>query len=184
MPLLEGAERSTCEVRTFTAMLVHSTKYDGSLHYQYPTQIVRSEPGLIVLYGPPGTPIHGYRGDYLATHHALEFYWADRDYNLHVLWHADWRPRMHYVNIATPASWEDDTLRFVDLDLDIIWRAASGEIVLDDEDEFAEHQARFGYPTDLIERCWRSCADVRNQIERRVAPFDGSLLAWRPNGAA
>jgi len=43
---------------------------------------------------------------------------------------------------------------------------------------------RFGYSADLIERAWRSSADVRDMIARRVYPFDGSLHAWRPNGTA
>ncbi len=165
------------------SLLVHSTKYDGSLHYRYPMQVIREEPGQLTLFGPAGTPVDGYRGMYRATHHALELYWPDRCYNLSVLWHADWRPRMHYVNIATPARWGDGTLRFVDLDLDVVWLAESGDVILDDQDEFALHQERFGYPADLVARCWQSSADVRDLVARRVYPFDGSLYAWRPNGA-
>jgi protein associated with RNAse G/E len=88
------------------------------------------------------------------------------------------------VNIATPATWDDGALRFIDLDLDIIWRAGNGEVILDDEDEFVLHQARFGYPASLIERVWHSSEDVRDLIARRVYPFDGSLHAWRPDGTA
>ena len=163
---------------------VHSAKYDGSLHYRYPTTVVREEPGLLVLYLAPGTLLDSYRGQMVATQHTLQFYWSDRFYNLSVNWEQDWHPRSHYVNIATPASWHDGTLRFIDLDLDIIWRAATGEVILDDEDEFLLHQARFGYSADLIDRAWRSSTDVRDMIARRAYPFDGSLHTWRPHGAA
>ena len=84
---------------------------------------------------------------------------------------------------ATPATWHDGTVRCVDLDLDVIWRASTGEVLLDDEDEFELHQARFGYPAELIEQVWRGTAEVRDLIARRVHPFDGSLHAWRPDGA-
>jgi protein associated with RNAse G/E len=87
------------------------------------------------------------------------------------------------VNIATPAVWHDGTLRFVDLDLDVIWSADSGEILLDDEDEFELHQVRFGYPSDLIEQVWRSADEVREMMARRAYPFDGSLFTWRPDGS-
>lgn len=163
--------------------LVHSTKYDGSLHYRYQASVVREEPGLLVLYGTYGTPLNSYRGQFRAAHHTLEFYWSDRFYNLIVMWHADWRPSKHYVNIATPATWHDGALRFIDLDLDVIWRAATGEVILDDEDEFALHQSRFGYPDDLIARVWRSSEEVRAMIAQRRSPFDGSLHTWRPNGS-
>lgn len=164
--------------------MVHSTKYDGSLHYHYQTQIVREEPNLLVLYGSPGTPLDCYRGQFVTTFHSLEFYWSDRFYNMNVSWHADWRPRMHYVNMATPATWPNGTLHYIDLDLDVIWRAATDEILLDDEDEFAIHQERFGYPPDLITQVWRTSEEVRAMIAERAYPFDGSLHAWRPDVAA
>jgi uncharacterized protein len=163
---------------------VHSTKYDGSIHYRYEMTLVREEPGLLVLYGAPGTPLESYRGQQVAPYHALEFYWSEHHYNLSVNWRADWTPRSYYINIATPATWADGTLRFIDLDLDVIWRADTGEVILDDEDEFALHQVRFGYPSDLIAQVWRSSEAVRDMIARRIPPFDGSMHAWRPDGAA
>lgn len=165
-------------------ILVHSTKYDGSLHYHYLTSLVREERNLLVLYMAPGTPIESYRGAQVASHHSLQLYWSDYYYNLHVSWYADWRPRNHYVNIATPATWRDGALRFVDLDLDVIWRSSTGEVILDDEDEFALHQVRFGYPADLVTQAWHSGEHVRDLIARRSYPFDGSLHAWRPDAAA
>jgi protein associated with RNAse G/E len=164
--------------------LVHSTKYDGSLHYRYQTTIVREEADLLMLYVLPGTPFESYRGQLHASRHSLQLYWSDRFYNLHINWDADWRPHSHYINVATPATWHDGALRFIDLDLDVIWRAKTGEVILDDEDEFMVHQARFGYSASLVECAWRSSEDVRDQIARRAYPFDGSLHAWRPDGAA
>lgn len=164
-------------------MLVGSTKYDGSLHYRYSAALVQAAPEALMLYLAPGTVLTSYRGELVAKQHTLQIYWPDRWYNLHINWQTDWQARSHYVNIATPASWRDTTLHFIDLDLDVIWRAQTGELILDDEDEFLLHQARFGYPADLIERCWQSCAEVQDLITRRVRPFDGSLYAWRPHGA-
>ena len=41
-------------------------------------------------------------------------------------------------------------MHLVDLDLDVVRRRATGTVELRDEDEFAEHRARFGYPDDLV----------------------------------
>lgn len=167
-----------------TTILVGSTKYDGSLHYRYATTLVSEQPSLLTVYMAPGTHVQSYRGTMLASHHNLQLYWSDRRYNLHVSWYADWQPRLHYINIATPATWQAGQLHFVDMDLDVIWRTASGEVILDDEDEFELHQQRFAYPAELIEQCRRSSDDVRDMIARRTYPFDGSLYAWRPHGAS
>ena len=164
-------------------VLVHSTKYDGSLHYRYATTLVREDANLLMLYMAPGTSVESYRGGGIAEQHHLQLYWSDRPYNLHVSWYADWRSRMHYVNIATPAVWSADRLSFIDLDLDVIWRSGTDEVILDDEDEFALHQVRYGYPSDLIERSRRASDEVRQLIAQRSYPFDGSLHAWRPHAA-
>jgi uncharacterized protein len=158
---------------------VHSTKYDASLHYRYPMQVVRREPNLIVTYVPPGVAVVSYRGAMTTTRHSLALFWSDRPYNLHINWRADWTPHSHYINVATPATWDDGVLRFIDLDLDVIWQA-SNHVILDDEDEFERHRDLFGYPPDLVAESWRSRDEVLDLITRRVHPFDGSLYAWRP----
>src|SRR5262245_45572213 len=103
-------------------LAVHSTKYDGSLHYRYAVSVVRSEANLLFVYLGPGTYVESYRGELLTTRHSLCLYWTDRPYNLHVNWSADWRPYSHYINVATPAHWDANTLGFIDLDLDVIWK--------------------------------------------------------------
>jgi uncharacterized protein len=160
---------------------VHSTKYDQSLHYHYQMFVVRVEPDLIMTYVPPGVAVQSYRGEMITQRHTLALFWANRPYNLHINWRADWMPQSHYVNVATPATWEADVIRFVDLDLDVIWRT-DGSLILDDEDEFLLHRERFRYSDQLVAEAWRSRDEVCRLIEQRVYPFDGSLYTWRPNG--
>lgn len=160
---------------------LHSTKYDGSLHYRYLVSVVQDTPDLIMVYCRPGTPILSYRGHLVAGRHTLGLFWPNRPYNLHVNWAADWRPHSYYINIATPATWDADALHFIDLDLDVIWKF-DGTLILDDEDEFLLHKDRFGYPPALVEESWRSRDEVTQAIAQAIYPFDGSLYTWRPYG--
>jgi uncharacterized protein len=92
--------------------------------------------------------------------------------------HAASAPRVSvYVDIATPPRWDGNALRTVDLDLDVV-RLVDGEVYVDDEDEFAEHQFELGYPADVVERAGRSCERVRADVAGRVAPYDGSHERW------
>ncbi|MGH8903982.1 MAG: DUF402 domain-containing protein [Egibacteraceae bacterium] len=163
-------------------MRVHSTKFDGSLHYRYDVELVAWWPGVLALYRAAGTPLDSYRGTSAARVHTLELHWADRWHNLAVSWDRHWRPREHYVNVATPSVWDSDSgiVRFVDLDLDVIWDAASDAILLDDVEEFDEHQVSYGYPPDLVDRAWEAVRDVHDLFRGAVPPFDGRLYAWRP----
>ena len=82
-----------------------------------------------------------------------------------------------YVDIATPPAWEGDVLRSVDLDLDVI-QGLAGRVWVDDEDEFADHRVRFGYPAEVVEQAVASCRRVEADVRASEAPFDGSHRAW------
>jgi protein associated with RNAse G/E len=68
-----------------------------------------------------------------------------------------------YVDITTPAVWDDDVVTAVDLDLDVI-RRFDGSWFVDDEDEFAEHQVTYGYPPELVADAEAECARVAAEI--------------------
>lgn len=158
-----------------------STKYDGSLHYRYDVTVVGADDDELRAWAPAGTPMRSYRGDRTTSRHQLRVHPSDRWWNLEVHWEPDWRAHQHYVNIALPSTWDDGTLRFVDLDLDIAWWP-DGSVYVLDRAEFAEHTVRFGYPRAVIDGAWAAVDEVRSLISHRMVPFDGTLYAWRPPG--
>ena len=82
-----------------------------------------------------------------------------------------------YVDMTTPPVWDGPTLRAVDLDLDVI-RMQSGWVVVDDEDEFAEHQVELGYPDDVIALAEETRDRVHAAILDEEAPYDGCHVRW------
>jgi protein associated with RNAse G/E len=83
-----------------------------------------------------------------------------------------------YVDITTVPQWSDGTMTAVDLDLDVI-RSRSGRVWVDDEDEFADHRVRFGYPDDVVRLASRSCDDVLAAVTARAGAYDGVVgPAW------
>jgi hypothetical protein len=88
------------------------------------------------------------------------------------------RPFDTYVDIATPAVWHHDALvRAVDLDLDVI-KGTTGRVWVDDEDEFAEHRVRLGYPAEVVSSAVSSCESVLAAVSDGSAPFDGTHTEW------
>ena len=83
-----------------------------------------------------------------------------------------------YVDITTIPVWEGSTVSAVDLDLDVV-RTRVGRTWVDDEDEFAEHRVRYGYPEDVVRGASASCDAVRAEVAARRAPYDGRCgPAW------
>ena len=99
-----------------------------------------------------------------------------------------------YIDVTTPAAWDGDVLRAVDLDLDVIrlpdplppvesapWDAppaGPGGVFVDDEDEFAEHQVAFGYPVEVIGAAQASCDELVAAVRAALPPYDGAHARW------
>ena len=82
-----------------------------------------------------------------------------------------------YVDMTTLPVWDGVTLRAVDLDLDVVRRRA-GEVFVDDEDEFAEHQVSLGYPPEVVALAEASRDRVLAAVLAGDAPYDGTHEAW------
>jgi predicted RNA-binding protein associated with RNAse of E/G family len=98
-----------------------------------------------------------------------------------------------YVDVATPGRWDGDVLRMVDLDLDVVRMASQlpadlpagfvayagpGDVFVDDEDEFAEHQVAFGYPPEVIAGAQASCDELVAAVRAGLPPYDGTHQRW------
>ena len=88
-----------------------------------------------------------------------------------------------YVDITTVPTWGTDaqdraTVRMVDLDLDVV-RGRSGRVWVDDEDEFADHRIRYGYPAEVVRLAATSCDRVHADVVAGHGAFDRNLgRAW------
>lgn len=91
--------------------------------------------------------------------------------------HDEGGPVRVYVDITTPPRWQGSVLHAVDLDLDVIC-GPTGRVWVDDEDEFADHRVRFGYPEAVVAAALASCAQVEAAVAAGRAPYDGAAAAW------
>lgn len=82
-----------------------------------------------------------------------------------------------YVDVTTVPDWAGATVRAVDLDLDV-YRGLDGSVLVDDEDEFAEHQVRYGYPPDVVALAERSRAELTAAIRAGEEPWASVGHRW------
>lgn len=92
------------------------------------------------------------------------------------------KPVAVYVDMTTPPTWTrtaqgEWTVAMVDLDLDVVL-ARDGRLYVDDEDEFAEHRVRLGYPPAVVALAERTAREVLAAIEAGREPFGSVGLAW------
>lgn len=86
-----------------------------------------------------------------------------------------------YCDVCTVPEWNADgtVVRMVDLDLDVV-RPRGGEAHVEDEDEFAEHRVRYGYPDSVFDTAQQTCEWLM-QAGRRdggIEPFVSAYRHW------
>ncbi len=83
-----------------------------------------------------------------------------------------------YVDVTTAPVWRSGKeVTMVDLDLDVVRYRDSGAVELLDEDEFLEHQVRYGYPAEVVHR-GREVAETLIDAVTNEEPFRAAYQGW------
>jgi protein associated with RNAse G/E len=100
----------------------------------------------------------------------------------HLPWAASYydsvdQPISVYVDVTTPAVWDGPLVTMVDLDLDVIM-TRDGDLLLDDEDEFDEHQVTLGYPAEVVALARRTADELMTAAAAGREPFGPAGSRW------
>ena len=151
-------------------------KYPDLLHWQYELLYLGEDEHGLWLHLPSGTP--GRRGNDPMRRIAPGFValvpvddpWVIEFYMNHP-------QHLVYVNIGSVPVVEDAVVHQIDLDLDVVLTHDRVVAVLD-EDEFAEHRVRYGYPPEIVDLALGGAQMARSKLENRDPPFDGIADEW------
>jgi uncharacterized protein len=154
------------------------TKYDGSLHWHHPMRHLGEDEHGVWLGAPAGTSTR--RGSEPPVLLDSPF--------VQLFPHGQWWSATFsgepagtdiYCDVGTPPRWVGPgEVTMVDLDLDVLRRRADQQVLLVDEDEFAEHQVRFSYPAEVVQAAEEAAAWLFRSVSALTEPFATRYLAW------
>ena len=151
---------------------VRACKYDGSEHRTWSARLLRQEGSLLVLDAAFTDEIrHDLLGTISRGTTSIEYYWLDRWYNVFRFAQPDGRLRNYYCNVNVPATFADDVLSYVDLDLDILVDPDFSYHILDIVD-FESNINVYGYSPDVQANARQALDELVGMIETRAFPFD------------
>ncbi len=160
-----------------TTIRVVFTKYDGSLHWNHDALLL-GEDGHGVWAGCRAGALlrRGHDHEVVFQEAFVMLFpregWWTASFNA-----APSRTEI-YCDIATVPSWPDPgTVTMADLDLDVI-RKRNGRVYLDDEDEFTEHQVRYGYPAGVVAAARGAADTLLAAVRRNAEPFATAYRPW------
>jgi protein associated with RNAse G/E len=142
------------------------------LHRTWAAELIRKEGSLIVLDAKfPDEIIHDLLGTIASGTQSLEYYWLDHWYNIFRFAQPDGKLRNYYCNVNVPATFDGETLSYVDLDLDILVDPDFSYRILDVED-FERNVKCYGYTTEVQAEARQALDELVSMIETRAFPFN------------
>lgn len=156
-------------------------KWDGSRHWQFAMRRLGQDEHGLWLWSPPGSVMQrGAEPPKLTPATNIKLI-PDNKW-----WTAIWRWQgSHdlYVDIITPPQWNGTTVTMIDIDLDLV-RWNDGQVEVLDEDEFAAHRHKYGYPERLVDTARATTARLALALESRHEPFGAVAESWMTRAVA
>ncbi|HEY7226358.1 MAG TPA: DUF402 domain-containing protein [Micromonosporaceae bacterium] len=151
-------------------------KYDGRPHRSYPARLLGEDGAGTWLGVVAGTParVDGTRETLREEPYVLLI---PRDRWWTAMFNAPPRRTEIYCDVTTPATWNGPEVTVVDLDLDVR-RRRWGDIERLDEDEFAEHRVRFGYPDEVVAQARAASQWLAQVLGDGTEPFATQFRPW------
>jgi uncharacterized protein len=145
-------------------------KYDGSLHWHLTARWLGEDEHGVWTGSPPRSTMRKGDGPLVAIPQAQVMLFPRGQW-----WTAVFNDQPDkveiYCDVTTPADWPSQgEVTMTDLDLDVC-RLRSGAVELLDEDEFAEHQLRYGYPAGVIRAARKSARWLQAALADGTEPF-------------
>lgn len=69
------------------------------------------------------------------------------------------------------------TVHQIELDLDLV-PTIDNEVVILDEDEFAQHQVQYGYAAGMVDAALAATREAVTRLTQSLPPFDGVASRW------
>lgn len=163
-------------------VVARNRKWDGSPHWVVPGRYLGSDEFGHWIHQPAGSFVSKPGSGFIAASQAALLVPHSGE------WVATFYDAAHpggctlYVDLVTDIAWgalDRDNgweLTLIDMDLDVV--TARGRTWVDDEDEFAEHQVRYGYPAEMITGIQAECDRIYAEVLAGQAPFDGREAVW------
>lgn len=126
---------------------IHSYKHDGSIHRSWDEAVLLEINSNYLVFGNNRTKVTEFDGRTWRTKEpAILYFYKDKWYN--VIGQKKKDGIYYYCNIATPYILEENTVKFIDYDLDLRVYADGSFKVLD-RGEYKYHQKLMNYPEKL-----------------------------------
>lgn len=153
---------------------IHSYKHDGMLHRSWDEAILLDIKNDCLIFGNDRTTVTESDGRTWQTKElAILYFFKDRWFNIIGQNKSD--GIYYYCNMASPYIIEDNTIKYIDYDLDLRVFPDGGFRVLD-KNEYNYHKKIMHYPNELDLILKRELSELIEMKKQHIGPFDREII--------
>lgn len=151
---------------------VNARKFDNSIHKSWKCKLLTENTDYWIFLGKFEREInHSQLGIIRRGTISYEYYWTHKWFNVFRFHEPEGDLKYYYCNINFPPKFENNTLDYVDLDLDILVKKDLSFEILD-QDEFEENAKIYNYSSDLKTKIGQAVEELLEIIQQRQFPFN------------
>ena len=155
-------------------MRVMCFKHDGSIHRIWDKACKVYEDDEKIMISNAKTLIREYDGRiWMAKEPSVTIYYKHRWFNIIGIIRSE--GIHYYCNIASPIIIEDDVIKYIDYDLDLV-KTVKGELKVLDEDEFAANKVKYGYGEELEEILLKELEALKEYANKEELDFKNNVI--------
>ena len=156
--------------------LIHSYKHNGTIYKAWNEAILLdydNEKGIYVFGNDHAKVTEVYGRTWFTKEPAVLFFFTNQWYN--IIGQCKNRGIYYYCNLASPIIIEDDTIKYIDYDLDVkVFPGGSFKIV--DREEYHYHKKQMNYPEEIDDIVKRELSNLIDQIRLKQNYFDPAIV--------
>ncbi len=154
---------------------IQAFKYPNIRHYEWQAELLEQTEDYVWIYCRPGRQfIHHTKNQVFTFDNTTVELFSLKEWYTVAMVIEEGKVVSYYCNIAMPSVLQDDTLTFIDLDLDL-FKPKDGDWVVLDEEEFEANSIKYEYPPELKDAALRALDALKEKVLTGSFPFDGSV---------
>ncbi|GGA89302.1 nucleoside tri-diphosphate phosphatase [Ornithinibacillus halotolerans] len=156
---------------------IKSYKHDGHLHRVWESTIVLKGTEQVIIGANDKTLVVESDGrTWITREPAICYFHAKHWFNVIGMLRND--GIHYYCNISSPFVFEENSIKYIDYDLDLkVYPDMTYDLL--DEDEYQIHRDKMNYPGVLDRILYNNIADLQRWVQQRKGPFSpGFVDQW------
>lgn len=154
---------------------IKALKFPDILHYEWEGELLRhTSDYLLVLCKPGRKLIHHTKNKVFTIENTSLEYFSLKEWFTAAMEVEDGKVVSTYCNVAKPSIFNNEEIRFVDLDLDYI-QEKNKEWIVVDEDEFESNSINYGYSIELKRETIKALIRLKEEVSQGNFPFNNQI---------